>query len=325
MGRLRDLPISALGLGGTALGNMFRATDDATAEATVDAAWDGGVRLFDTAPLYGHGLSERRLGPALARRPRDEFVLSTKVGRLLEPGPGEETTFVDLPDVHPEFDYSAVATRRSLEESLERLGLDHVDVLLVHDPDDHESDALDGALPELVRMRDEGLVHAIGTGMNQAEMPARFLERIDLDCILLAGRYTLLEQRARSVLLDRCVERDVDVMIGGVFNSGLLADPFRDAITYEYWPAAPRFVERAQQLDARCREHGVPLAAAALQFPLAHQAVVAVLTGGRSPAEMTENVGLLRTSIPDSLWEDLRESGLLDSEAPVPTGPEALR
>jgi D-threo-aldose 1-dehydrogenase len=321
MGRLRDLPISALGLGGTALGNMFRATDDATSDATVDAAWDAGIRLFDTAPLYGHGLSEQRLGRALARRPRDEFVLSTKVGRLLEPGAGEETTFVDLPDMHPVFDYSAAATRRSFEESLERLGLDHVDVVLVHDPDDHEDDASAGALPELIRMRDEGLIGAVGAGMNQAEMPARFLAELDIDCVLLAGRYTLLEQRALTVLLDPCAARDVDVIVGGVFNSGLLADPHRADVTYEYWPAAPQFVERAQRIEAVCRRHGVALAAAALQFPLAHPAVAAVLTGARSPDEIRENAALARAPIPVALWSALSAEGLLDRAAPVPGAP----
>jgi len=318
MGRLRELPISRLGLGGTALGNMFRANDDATSDATVDAAWDAGIRLFDTAPLYGHGLSEQRLGRALARRPRDEFVVSTKVGRVLEPGAGEETTFVDLPDVHPEFDYSAAATRCSLEASLERLGLDRVDVLLVHDPDDHEAEARAGAFPELIRMRDEGLVHAIGTGMNQAEMPARFVAEFDLDCVLLAGRYTLLEQGARRVLLDTCAERDVDVMIGGVFNSGLLADPHRADVTYEYWPAAPQFVERAQQIEAVCRRYDIALAAAALQFPLAHPAVAAVLTGARSPEEIRENASLIQWPIPSELWAVLALDGLLDPSAPVP-------
>ncbi len=321
MGRLKELPVSPLGLGGTALGNMFRATDDATAEATVDAAWDADVRLFDTAPLYGHGLSEQRLGRALARRPRDEFVLSTKVGRILEPGAGEETTFVELPDVHPVFDYSAAATRRSFEESLERLGLDRVDVVLVHDPDDHEADARAGAIPELIRMRDEGLIAAIGTGMNQAEMPARFLAEFDIDCILLAGRYTLLEQRARSVLLDTCAERGVDVMIGGVFNSGLLADPHRADVTYEYWPAAPQFVERAQEIEAVCRRYRVALAEAALQFPLAHPAVVAVLTGARSADEIRQNASLARRPIPAELWSALAAEGLLDSSAPVPGDP----
>jgi D-threo-aldose 1-dehydrogenase len=318
MGRLRDLPTSQLGLGGTALGNMFRATDDATAEATVDEAWDAGVRLFDTAPLYGHGLSELRLGRALARRPRDEFVLSTKVGRLLEPGAGEETTFVDLPDVHPEFDYSAAATRRSLETSLERLGLDCVDVLLVHDPDDHEAEARAGALSELIRMREEGLVHAIGTGMNQAEMPARFIADFDIDCVLLAGRYTLLEQAAGRVLLDTCATRDIDVMIGGVFNSGLLADPHRADVTYEYWPAAPQFVERAQRIEAVCHRYEIALAAAALQFPLAHPAVAAVLTGARSADEIRENASLAQRPIPIELWAALAAEGLLDPSAPAP-------
>lgn len=318
MGRLSELRISRLGLGGTALGNMFRATDDATSDATVDAAWDAGIRLFDTAPLYGHGLSERRLGRAVARRPRDEFVLSTKVGRLLEGGAGEETTFVDLPDVHPEFDYSASATRRSLEASLQRLGVDRVDVLLVHDPDDHETEAREGALPELIRMRDEGLVRAVGTGMNQAEMPARFVAEFDLDCVLLAGRYTLLEQGARRALLDICAERDIDVMIGGVFNSGLLADPHRAGVTYEYSPAGPQLVARARQIEAVCHRYETSVAAAALQFPLAHPAVAAVLTGARSPEEIRENASLVERRIAPALWAALASDGLLDPSAPVP-------
>jgi D-threo-aldose 1-dehydrogenase len=317
----RGVEVTRIGLGTAPLGNLFQPVDDEEAIATIAAAWDAGIRLFDTAPLYGHGLSEQRLGRALARRPRDEFVLSTKVGRLLEPGAGEETTFVDLPDVHPEFDYSAAATRRSLEESLERLGLDRVDVVLVHDPDDHEDDARTGALPELIRMRDEGMASAIGTGMNQAEMPARFLADLDLDCFLLAGRYTLLEQRARGVLLDTCAERDVDVMIGGVFNSGLLVDPHRADVTYEYWPAAPQFVERAQQIEAVCRRFDVSLATAALQFPLAHPAVVAVLTGARSPEEIRENASLVARPIPSELWSALALEGLLDRAAPVPGVP----
>lgn len=317
--RLRS-DLGMLGFGAASLGNVYAAVPEEQARDAILSALDCGMRYFDTAPLYGHGLSEERLGAALAERPRSEYVLSTKVGRLLHPGAGEETTFVDLPDRHPEFDYSASATRRSVEESLVRLGLDRVDVLLVHDPDDHERDALAGALPELVRMREEGIVHAVGTGMNQAEMPARFLAEVDLDCVLLAGRYTLLEQRALGVLVDLCAARDVDIMIGGVFNSGILADPHRADVTYEYWPAAPHDVARAQRIEEICARHGVALPAAALQFPLAHPAVTAVLTGARTPEEITTNVGLLRSPIPAALWSDLRAEGVLEPAAPVPSG-----
>jgi D-threo-aldose 1-dehydrogenase len=314
-----DLP--RLGLGCAPIGNLFTEVSEDDARATVDAAWDAGVRLFDTAPLYGHGLSERRVGDALARRPRDEFVLSTKVGRLLVPdgpdGPTEPTIFRDVPAVHPMFDYSEAGVLRSIEESLRRLGLDRVDVVHVHDPDDHADDALTGAFPVLRRLRDEGVIGAVGAGMNQAPMLARFVREAGVDCVLLAGRYSLLDQTGLDELLPLCERDGVAVIAAGVFNSGLLADP-RPGATYDYAAAPPELVARARQLDEACARHGVPLRAAALQFPLGHPAVRTVLAGARTAAEMAENAAFIDLPLPTALWDDLVSAGLLPGDVPLP-------
>lgn len=310
--------MTRLGFGAAPIGNLFRAVGDDDARAAVDAAWRAGVRFFDTAPLYGHGLSEQRLGAALRARPRDEIVVATKVGRLLVPddGPPPDDGFVATPPLRPVFDFSYDATLRSLEESLARLGLDRVDVLHVHDPDDHAEEALRGAFPALRRLRDEGVVGAIGAGMNQSALLARFVREADVDCVLLAGRYTLLEQGALDDLLPICAERGVGVIAAGVFNSGLLADP-APGTTYDYRPAPAPVLERARQLATICARHDVPLKAAALQFPLAHPAVACVLTGARSAAEIDENARLSTTPIPDALWDDLRRAGMIAADAPT--------
>ena len=310
--------VTRLGFGAAPIGNLYAPVCDAEAAATVDAAWQCGVRFFDTAPLYGHGLSERRLGAALRARPRDEIVVATKVGRLLVPDPSPpDHGFAATPPFRPEFDFSAAATCRSLDASLERLGLDRVDVLHVHDPDDHAEAALRGAFPALRRLRAEGVVRAIGAGMNQSPLLARFVREADLDCVLVAGRYTLLEQPALRDLLPLCAERGVAVIAAGVFNSGLLADP-RPGATYDYTPASAALVERAQRLGAVCERHGIPLKAAALRFPLAHPAVACVLTGARTAAEMAENARLFALPIPVALWDDLRAAGLLGDGVPTP-------
>ena len=246
----RGPEVTRLGLGGAPLGNMFTTVADDDAQATVDAAWDAGIRYFDTAPFYGHGLAEQRLGAALAGRPRDEYVISTKVGRVLVPSTGADTSIFKIePDLAAVFDYSRDGVLRSFEASLARLGLDRVDVVLVHDPDSHEDDALAGAFPALLALRDQGVVGAIGAGMNQSAMLQRFVERVDLDCVLLAGRYTLLD-RSGAELLDRCAERSVGVIIGGVFNSGVLAQPDPSA-TYDYWPAPDRPRSRPRSITNR--------------------------------------------------------------------------
>jgi D-threo-aldose 1-dehydrogenase len=300
-------PITPLGLGCAPLGNLFSAISDDDAAATVDAAWDAGVRLFDTAPLYGNGLSERRLGAALATRPRDEFVLSTKVGRLLrEPPPGTalDTIFVDVPNLDPVFAYSRDAVLRSIDESLNRLGLDRIDVVHVHDPDDHEDEALAGAFPTLIELRDQGVIGAVGCGMNQWQMLDRFVDRVDLDCVLLAGRYSLLDRSGAEVLLRHCAERGVGVVLGGVFNSGLLADPHHNT-TYDYVSAPDALVVRARAMARVCGERGVSLTAAALQFALRHPAVSAVVVGARSVAEVRADAAAATAPIPDDLWDTL--------------------
>lgn len=296
--------VTRLGLGCAPLGNMFTALGDDQARATVDAAWELGIRWFDTAPLYGHGLSEERLGAALRVRPRADFAIATKVGRLLVPGRDPATIFADTPPVCPQFDFSYDGALRSFEASLTRMGADRVDVVHVHDPDEHEEEAVNGAFRALRRLRDEGVVGAVGVGMNQSAMPARFVERGLVDCVLLAGRYSILDRTALADLLPAALRAGVAVIAAGVFNSGLLADP-KPGATFDYAPASPERIERAQRLRAVCEDHGVSLRAAALQFPARHPAVVTVLTGVRSPAEIRENARLFAEDLPGDLWDAL--------------------
>jgi D-threo-aldose 1-dehydrogenase len=317
------LSLTRLGLGGAPLGGLFREVADTEAAATVERAYALGLRLFDTAPLYGSGLAEQRLGRGLQGRPRGDFVLSTKVGRLLEPGhPDANSAFKGTPPVVPVFDFSYDATLRSIEASLERLGLDRVDILLIHDPDDHYEQALMGAYRALHELRAQGVVRAIGAGMNQAEMLARLARETDLDCFLVAGRYTLLDQVALSKLLPLCEERGIAVLIGGVFNSGILADPARGA-TFNYRPAPEEWLERAQRIAAVCQRWKVPLKAAALQFPTGHPAVASILIGCRSPEEVDENVRMFELDLPGALWSELKAEGLLPANAPAPREREA--
>lgn len=300
----RGVEVTRLGLGCAPLGNLFEAMTDADAAATVTAAWDAGIRFFDTAPLYGHGLSERRLGESLRAYPRDEFVVSSKVGRLLRPDADFDPGIFRIPrGLAPVFDYSADGVRRSIEESLDRLGLDRLDVVLVHDPDDHEQAALDGAFPALLALRDEGVVRAVGAGMNQAEMLDRFVDRVDLDCVLLAGRYTLLDDSG-DALLRRCAARDVGVMIGGVFNSGILAGPDRRP-TFDYAPADQRILERVDALRATCARYDVALPAAGLQFALRNPAVGSVVVGAADRHEVRADVEWAGVPIPPELWTEL--------------------
>jgi D-threo-aldose 1-dehydrogenase len=300
--------VTELALGGAAIGNLYTEVDDDTAAATVDAAWGGGIRLFDVAPHYGLGLAERRLGSALAARPRDEYVISTKVGRLLvpvtEPAGRDAAGFAVPAAYERRFDYSADGVRASIEASLDRLGLDRIDIALIHDPDDHEEQAFAEAYPALERLRGEGVVRAIGAGLNQAEMLTRFVTDTDVDVVLLAGRYTLLDQRAAQTLLPAAQERGVSVMAGGVFNSGLLARP-GPAARFDYQAAPAALIERARAIEATCARYGVPLRAAAARFPLRHPAVATVLIGARTPQEITEAVTLRGLDIPEALWDAL--------------------
>ncbi|MFF5372785.1 aldo/keto reductase [Streptomyces sp. NPDC013187] len=314
---------SELALGCAGIGNLYHPVTDDAARATVEAAWNAGIRTFDTAPHYGLGLSERRLGAALRGRPRDAYTISTKVGRLLVPNQ-DDSHGDDLangfaaPASHRRvWDFSADGILRSLEASLDRLGLDRVDVVLLHDPDDHAQQALREAYPALERLRAEGVVGAIGVGMNQSALPARFLRETDIDVVLLAGRYTLLEQEGLAELLPEAAARGRSVVIGGVFNSGLLTAP-RPGATYDYAPAPRPVLERALRLLAVTERHGVPLRAAALRFPFGHRAVASVLTGARSPEEVRDTVEQWRRPIPDAVWDDLRAEGLLALNTPVP-------
>jgi D-threo-aldose 1-dehydrogenase len=315
------LRVSRLGLGTAPLGNLFTEVPESDADATVDAALAVGITFLDTAPHYGLGLAERRLGRRLARLPRERFVLSTKVGRLIRPLEAGQAAdpegFVATPAAKRVWDLSRDGVRRSLAESLERLGLDRVDVALVHDPDEHEREAFEQALPALAELRDQGVVRAIGAGMNQAELLTRFVRELDLDLVLMAGRYSLLDQRALAELLPSCAERGVAVVIGGVFNSGLLADP-RPGATFDYAPAPPSLVERAGRLQAVCARHGVPLRAAALAFPFGHPAVASVLVGARTAAEVQDAVAMLDRPVPADLWTELVAQGLLPDHVPIP-------
>ncbi|GAA1519358.1 aldo/keto reductase [Sphaerisporangium rubeum] len=314
----RGARVTRLGVGTAPLGNLFTAVTDDQAAATVTAAWEAGVRYFDTAPHYGLGLSERRLGAALRQWPRGFYTVSTKVGRLLDPTEetGKDDEGFDVPRTHRRvWDFSRDGVRRSLESSLKRLGLDHVDIVLLHDPDDHWRQAVTEAYPALAELRSQGVVKAIGVGMNQWQMPARFVEETDLDVILLAGRHTLLD-RSGTPLLDLCRTRGVPVIAAGVFNSGLLAT--HDATgTYDYAPPPEAVRTRVRHLTTLCDHHGVTLPQAALAYPLRHPAVVSVLVGVRSPEEIKANATLAATPVPESLWHDLQAQDFsLNDEKP---------
>jgi D-threo-aldose 1-dehydrogenase len=278
------IDFTELGFGTAPLGNLYRAISEEDAQATLQAAWDAGCRYIDTAPLYGHGLSERRIGAALRASPRDAYVLATKVGRRLVPGHDPRTIFADAPAFTPVFDFSYDGVLRGMEESLARLGASRIDVLHVHDPDAHEAEALSGAFRALARLREEGVIGAIGAGMNQSAMLARFVERGLVDCVLLAGRYTLLDQSALADLLPQAEAAGVAVILGG-FDRG---SPTRPGARYDYATAEPALLARARALAAICERHGVPLGAAALQFGARHPAVASVLVGARSPAEVEQ-------------------------------------
>ena len=287
------LTVADLGLGTAPLAGLYEPVAEQTAQAVVESAWELGVRYFDTAPYYGSGVAERRLGDVLRTKPRDAFVVSTKVGRLLRPdASGWAGAY---------FDFSGDAALRSLESSLERLGLDRVDIALVHDPDDHYDEALAGAFRALERLRDEGVVRAVGVGMNRTELLCRFAREADPDCFLVAGRYTVLDRSAENELLPVCEERGIAVIAGGVFNSGVLAG----GDTFDYETASAGVVARVAELRATCARHGVPLAAAAVQFPARHPAVASVLVGCRTPEEVAEDVRLSALALPDALWDEL--------------------
>jgi len=355
--------VTRMGLGTVPLGGLYESVGDEEALALVRRSFDLGVRLFDTAPQYGSGLAERRLAHVLPELPREDLIVSTKVGRLIRPTttrgkvatvlreavtnrdtsrltgaarhvvhrlsgrsahPPATTTIADAPDprLAPMFDFSYDGAMRSLEESLERLRLDRVDMLLLHDPDYYFKQAMSGAYRALERLRADGTVGAIGVGMNQSAMLARFATEADFDCFLVAGRYTLLDQTALDDLLPACERRGSSVIVGGVYNSGILADP-RPGTHFNYEPATQIWLDKALKIKAVCDRHGVPLKAAAIQFPLGHPAVATVLAGSRSVAEVEENAAMLAHPIPAELWAELRGEGLIGPHVPTP-GPGTL-
>ena len=326
--------VTELGLGGAPMGG-FRATiSDAEAMALTEAAWDGGVRYYDTSPFYGYGRSELRMGAALREKPRADFVLSTKVGRVMHPlKPGEEKPpeFREngLPGFSPVFDYTYDGIMRSLEHSHLRLGLAKIDIALIHDVDfwtikdraildARLKTVMDSGFKALDALRKAGIIGAIGVGINEADTSTRFIKAGDFDCMLLAGRYTLLEQGALEEFLPECTRRGVSVILGGPYNSGILTGNVKAGATHDYVAAPQPLVEKAQKIEAVCQRHGVPLGAAAMQFPLFHPAFCSVIPGALSVAEVKQNVAYMNVKIPVELWSELKQEKLLDAAAPTP-------
>jgi D-threo-aldose 1-dehydrogenase len=328
------LTFTALGFGAAPLGNLYRAISEQDAQDTLSAAWDGGVRYFDTAPLYGTGLSETRLNHFLRGKPRESYAISTKVGRLLQKCEPDERTgigkFFDTPSRRQVYDYSYDGVMRSLEFSLERLGLDRVDVLYVHDLDIYTHGtkaASDGRIEEyfktggydaMISLRDQGVIKAIGGGINEWEVCQTMTERGDFDLFLLAGRYTLLEQDSLLSFLPICERRGIGIVLGGPYNSGILATGAKPGAQFNYFDAPQSVIDKVSRIQAVCLRHGVPMIEAALQFPAFHPAVVSVIPGGQSAAEVKANRGFLEADIPKALWADLKAEGLMRPEAPAP-------
>jgi D-threo-aldose 1-dehydrogenase len=326
-----DLEVTALGFGSAPLGDIYEVLDDGVAIATVEAAAQAGVTLFDTAPLYGQGSAEHRIGTALRRRPPGSFVLSSKVGRILTPAPaGRKRTsrFVGGLEFDVVNDYSYDAAMRSHEASLQRLGLPKIDVLLIHDADawthgpvegpKRYREAMAGAYKALLKLREEGAVKGIGIGVNDPVYAARYLEEGDFDCLLLAGRYSLLEQPALAEVLPIAEKRNLGVILGGVFNSGILATGPVPGARYNYTPAPPEVLDKVRRIERVCRAHGVALATAAMQFCLGHKAVSSLALGAVTPAEVASNAAAMRTRVPPALWSDLVSERLLDASVPTP-------
>ncbi|WP_329359843.1 aldo/keto reductase [Streptomyces sp. NBC_01483] len=319
--KIQDTSVSLteLGFGASVIGNLYRVTPADDATAAVDTAWDAGIRYFDTAPHYGLGLSECRLGAALRGRPRDEYVISSKVGRLLVPNEeprGVDTEgFVVRDDLRRQWDFSRDGVLRSIEDTLERTGLDRLDIVYLHDPDDHWRQATEEAMPTLADLRDQGVIGAIGAGMNQSAMLTRFLRETAADLVMLAGRYTLLDQSALDDVLPAAQDLGKSVVAVGVFNSGLLSlDRPAQGMKYDYQDAPPELVARALAIAEVCEAHGTTLPAAAMAFPHTHPSIINVTLGMRTPEQVGRNVELHDQHIPDGLWEALRTQGLIRSD-----------
>ena len=319
-----DIAVTCFGFGGASMGNMYTVAHDDAAQKAIRSAYEAKVRYFDTAPMYGFGKSERLYGSVLKDQPRDSFVLSTKVGRLIlagKPTPEtEDTCFVDIDDAYAVFDYSRDGVLRSLEESRKRLGIDKIDIVYIHDPDVDDSfqQALDEAFPTLAELRSQGVIGAIGAGMNQAEMLRDFAKNADFDCFLLAGRYTLLDQIALKELLPLCQQKNISIIIGGAYNSGILATGAVEGAHYNYTPAPPEIMEKTRKIESVCKRFNVSMKAAALQFPFGHPTVVSNIPGVKTKERFEENLSLFSDPIPADFWAALKEEELLVPEAPVP-------
>lgn len=325
-----DLEVTGFAFGTAPVGNIFREIDDQTSRAMFDHAWDAGVRYFDTAPMYGHGLSELRTSEALRWRIRDDFVLSSKVGRLLRPARRDSIDFAPWVNAAPfrsEFDYSYDGTMRAFEDSLQRLALERIDILFIHDIDVYTRgaeqpevfrQAMDGCYKALEKLRDEKMVKAIGVGVNEWQVCHEALKQGDFDCFLLAGRYTLLEQEALDAFLPLCQARGAAVVVGGGFNSGILATGAKPGAKYNYGPAPSQIMDRVAKIEAVCAEHAVPLPAAALQFVVAHPAVPSFCAGTRTVQQLEQNLAWMDHPIPAAFWQALKDKGLLREDAPVP-------
>jgi D-threo-aldose 1-dehydrogenase len=326
------LSFTELGLGTAPLANLYRAVSDAQAEATFEAAWKAGIRYFDTAPLYGLGLSETRLNAFLRGRKRSDYLVSTKVGRLLKVCAPKERTgigkFFETPSRREQFDYSYDGIMRSLEFSLERTGLDHIDILFVHDidvfthgspsaRDVHVKTLMGSGYKALIKLRDEKVVKAIGAGINEWQVAETLTRAGDFDIFLLAGRYTLLEQEALQSFLPLAEERGIGIVLGGPYNSGILASGAVKGAKYDYEKAPASILKRVAAIEAVCQRHKVKLAEAALRFPMLHPCVVSVIPGAASPQEVARNVKTMGRKIPAALWADLKTEGLLRNDAPV--------
>ncbi|ADI13051.1 putative oxidoreductase [Streptomyces bingchenggensis BCW-1] len=315
--------VTELGFGASVIGNLYRVTPAQDAAAAIEAAWDSGIRYFDTAPHYGLGLSEQRLGAALRDHPREQYVVSSKVGRLLVPNEQprgvDSEGFVVRDDLRRQWDFSRDGVLRSIDATLERTGLDRLDVVYVHDPDAHWGQAAEEALPTLADLRDQGVIGAIGTGMNQSAMLARFLRETAADVVMLAGRYTLLDQSALDDVLPAAREHGKSVVAVGVFNSGLLSrDRPAPGMKYDYKDAPPDLVARALAIAEVCERHGTTLPAAAIAFPFSHPSTVNVTLGMRDREQVSRNVELHRRGVPEGLWDDLRAQGLIRPDVPTP-------
>ena len=341
-----NVQIPQLGIGTNPLGGLHEDIPHDDAVAVIEKCWEVGIRFYDVAPVYGYGKAESIVGEVLQSKPRDEYILTTKVGRLMlkDGDPDREDVMVlwdgvqlykETPDVRPYFDFSYDGVMRSIEDSQKRTGIERFDALHIHDPDSYPDEALDNAFKALDKLRSEGIIGAVGCGMNQWEMLADFATRADFDCFLVAGRYTLLDQSALAELLPICEEKNIAIINGGVYNSGILAHPdpgsvgdvssaadaipsWKDNVTFNYVPAEQEIIQRAAKMKTICDNHNVPLRAAAIQFPMHHPAIPTIVVGPRTPEHADDNMDMFRYDIPDDLWAELKHEGLLPQEAPNP-------